>query len=157
MAKEQSWDVPENEVQSNWVKFNVPMVDKIKGTIISKEQVLSKMPGQEGKKVWNYEMRADEGIYHAVDETKKVIEPGIEVVAGGFYSIGGTTVLDKQMKNVQVGQKVGLKYIEDQPSKTKGFAPAKIIKVYVLKNEDGTPLMDVEFLNQQAVENFDGQ
>lgn len=155
MTKEQGWDSPENEVQSNWVKFNVPMEDKIKGTLLSKTLVASKIPGQEGKKVWNYELKADEGTYHALDESKKVIDTPIEVVPGGFYSLGGTTTIDRQMKNVQVGQKIGLKYVEDQPNKTKGFNPTKIIKVYVLKDKDGAPLMDSEWLAKQSVEEYD--
>lgn len=156
MAKEQGWDDPSNEVQSNWVKFNVPMVDKIKGTLVSKTQVPSKMAGKEGTKQWQYELKADEGVYHALDESKKLIDEPIDVVAGGFYSVGGTTTIDRQMKNVQVGQKIGLKYIEDQPAKVKGWAPAKIIRVYVLKNADGSPEMDTEWVNQQSLDSFEG-
>ena len=93
-----------------------------------------------------YELKADYGSFHKIDETKKVIPEAVEVNENEIWSIGGTAVIDRQMKNIRVGQKIGLKFIEEKPAKTKGFAPAKIIKVYAPKNEDGTPQMDQEWL-----------
>lgn len=155
MTKEKGWDSAENEVQSNWVKFNVPMQDKIFGTLIAKRSVASTMKGKEGEKNMVYDLKADEGVYHALDDSKKLIDEPIEVIAGGFYSVGGTNIIDRQMKNIIIGQKVGLKFIEEMPSKTKGFAPAKIIKVYAPKTADGTgPLMDTEFLATQSLDNY---
>ncbi len=58
------------------------------------------------------------------------------------------------MTNMKVGQKIGLKFIESKPSKTKGFAPAKIVKVFAPKNEDGDYQMDTDFIAQQTVEKF---
>lgn len=144
------WDSPENEIPSNWMKFNVPMEDKIFGTLISKRTIKSTMPGQEGKDVNVYEIKASrESVYHALDDKKKLIEEPIQINTGDVYSIGGTKVIDNQMRNVKVGQQIGLKFIEEQPAKTKGFNPAKIIKVYAPKNDDGSVLMDEEFLKEQ--------
>lgn len=147
----------ENEVQSNWVKFNVPLEDKIFGTLIARRKMKSTMAGKEGTMVMVYDIKGDLGSYHRLDELKKLIEEPVIVEPNSFHSVGGTAVIDRQMQNIKVGQKVGFKYIEEKPSKQKGFAPAKIVKVYAPKNEDGTPKMDEEFLRQQAVENFDAE
>jgi len=154
MKKEKGWDDEENEVQSNWAKFNVPLEDKIFGTLISKKQTKSNLPGSEGKLVNVYDIKADEGLFHVLDEKKKVVPEAVKINANEIYSVGGTVVIDRQMTNIQVGQKIGLKFIEEKPSKTKGFAPAKIIKVYAPKNEDGTPQMDEEFLAKKEVQEF---
>ncbi len=144
-----------NEVQSAWVKFNVPLEDKVSGTLISKSTRKSTMPGKEGQMQNIYELKADMGTWHALDDKKHVIDTPVTVESGQYITIGGTNVIDRQMKNVRVGQKVGLKYIEEQPSKTKGFAAAKIVKVYAPKNPDGSVQMDEEFLRQLSVDNFD--
>ncbi len=154
MDKNKDWDSESNEVQSNWVKFNVPMVDKFFGTLILKRKMKSTIPGQEGKEVNVYDFKGEEGQYHVLDEKKKVVEEAVVVEPGAFYSVGGTAVIDRQMQNVKVGQKIGMKFIEEKPSKTKGFAPAKVVKIYAPKKEDGSPVMDEEFLTQAANENF---
>lgn len=151
MAKKaESWDSPENEVQSNWIKWNVPLEDKIIGTLISKRQIKSQMAGKEGELVWVYEVKADAGSFHALDEKKKLIEEPIEINAGEVWSVGGKAGIDAQMRNVKVGQKVGFKFIDEQPAKTKGYNPSKNIKVYTPKNDDGSFQMDEEVLEAQG-------
>ncbi len=113
------------------------------------------MPGKEGQIQNIYELKADMGTWHILDDSQKIIGTPIVVEPGQYVIIGGTNVIDRQMKNIRIGQKVGLKFIEEVPSKTKGFAPAKIIKVYAPKNADGTAVMDEEFLRQESVNNFD--
>ena len=152
--KSDSWDSSENEIASSWVKFNVPLEDKVFGTLIAKRTMKSTMPGKEGNDVNVYEMKCDEGSYHTLDDKKRIIEEPVVVEAGAFLSIGGTAVIDRQMQNIRIGQKIGLKFIEEKPSKTKGFAPAKIVKVYAPKNEDGSVKMDDDFLEEQKVQNF---
>lgn len=144
--KTDSWDDSSNEVQSNWVKFNVPMEDKIFGTFISKRQMKSSIPGKENELVWVYELQADSGSFHEIDDKKKVVEEPIIVNAGEVWSIGGKTGIDTQMRNIKIGQKIGFKFIDEKPSKTKGFAPAKNIRVYAPKGEDGQPQMDLEWI-----------
>ena len=159
MAKpKQDWDSKENEIPSNWMKFNVSAADdaegcdKIFGTLIAKRQMKSTMPGKEGELVNIYEIRATkETSFHILDEKKKVVDEAVSIDIGDVYSVGGTKVIDNQMRNIKVGQQIGLKFIEEQASKTKGFAPAKIIKVFAPKNAEGTgPLMDEEFLKEQG-------
>ncbi len=139
----------DNVVASNWMKFNVPLEDKIFGTLIAKKTRKSNLPGKEGTLENYYEMKADYGSFHQVDEVKKVIAEPVTINSGDYYSIGGNSVIDRQMTNIKVGQKIGLKFIEKKPSKTKGFAPAKIIKVFAPKNDDNTYKMDEEFLAER--------
>lgn len=161
--KDVAWDDEANEVQSNWVKFNVSheqdpaKADKIFGTFISKRQVKSTIPGKEHELVWVYELKADSGSFHDIDDKKKVIEEPIIVNPGEVWSIGGKTGIDTQMRNIKLGQKIGFKFIDEKPSKTKGFAPAKNIRVYAPKRDDGQPLMDQEWIDAQSTpdEKFD--
>lgn len=152
--KTTSWDSEENEVSSNWVKFNVPMEDKIFGTLVAKRSMKSSIPGKEDEDINVYDLKADMGSFHEADDKKQVIEPAITVGAGEIWSIGGKASIDAQMRNIKVGQKIGFKFIDEKPSKTKGFAPAKYIRVYAPKNDDGTPQMDDEFLAEQEVQDF---
>lgn len=154
MAKNKdSWDSPENEIQSNWMKFNVPLEDKIHGTLIEKRTMKSTMKGKEGELVNIYEIKADEeSSFHVLDDKKRVVDEPVTINVGDIYSVGGTAVIDRQMQNIKKGQIIGLKFIEEKPSQTKGFAPAKIVKVYAPKGEDGKPLMDQEFLNEQKAD-----
>lgn len=153
--KADAWDSEENEVQSNWVKFNVPLEDKIFGTLVAKRQIKSTMQGKEGELQWVYDIKGDSGSYHTLDDKKKIVEPAVVVEAGGYYTVAGKPQIDRQMQNIHRGQKVGFKFIDETPAKTKGFNPSKNVKVYAPKNDDGTPMMDVEFLNAENLANFD--
>lgn len=149
-----------NQVPSNWVSWGVPAIaldgtksekcDKIFGTLIRKFETTTTTPEGVVKKVTNYELKADFGSYHDLDEKKNPIEPAIEVEEGGFYNIGGRPGLVPQMQNVKIGQKIGLKYVEEVASKKKGNNPAKIIRVFAPKNDDGSYKMDEQFLAEQG-------
>lgn len=144
----------ENEVKSNYVKFNVPGEDKILGTLIRVFDTVSTLnPGQINK---NYDLKADYGSFHVLDDKKKLVEDPIEVKEGEIWTVGGKGPLDRQMANIKIGQKVGFKFIDEQASKTKGFAPAKLIKVFTPKNEDGTVKMDEEYLAELQNAGHDG-
>ncbi len=110
--KEKSWDDAENEVSNSWMKFNVPLEDKVMGTLLAKRTMNSTIPGQEGKVVNIYELKASEGSYHVLDDKKRVVDEPVVLAAGDFVSIGGTAVIDRQMVNIKVGQIIGLKFIE---------------------------------------------
>lgn len=138
-----------NVVPSNWISWNVPIEDKIFGTLISKKQMKSTLPGKEDEMTNVYEMKADYGSFHQVDEKKKVIDEPVLIAEDEIYNIGGKSIIDRQMQNIKIGQKIGLKFIEELPSKTKGFNPAKIVKVFAPKNDDGTPKMDEVFLEER--------
>ncbi len=138
-----------NEIPSNWAKFNVPQEDKIYGTLVSKIQRKSTMDGKEGEMEWVYEIKADYGCFHGCDAKRNALPDAMVVHAGDYWNVGGKYSLDVQMKNVAIGTKVGLKYIEERPSKDKLKAPSKVIKVFVPRNDDNTPLMDKEWLEAQ--------
>jgi hypothetical protein len=152
--KAEGWDSEENEVSSNWVKFNTPMEDKVFGTLVAKRTMKSTIPGKENETVNVYDIKAEMGSFHEADEKKQVIEPAITINAGEIWSVGGKAGIDAQMRNIKLGQKIGFKFIDEKPSKTKGFAPAKNIRVYAPKNEDGTPQMDAEFLAEEELKTF---
>lgn len=152
-AKKDDWGNAE-EVQSNWVKFNVPEEDKVKAVFLGRRTMKSTMKGKENENVNVYELKGIEGSYHVLDDKKKVVEEAVEVVKDAFYSVGGTSVIDRQMQNIKVGQVIGLKFIEEKPSKTKGFSPAKIVKVYQFKNDDDTLEMDEAVVNEKNVKDF---
>ncbi len=150
--KQTSWDDESNEVQSNWVKFNVSHetdpanCDKVMGTLVSKRQIKSNIQGKEGELVWVYELKADSGLFHELDDKKKLVEAPILIGEGEVWSIGGKPGIDSQMRNIKIGQKVGFKFLDERPAKTKGFNPAKNIKVYAPKDEAGQPQMDTAWL-----------
>jgi len=135
-----------NEVPSNWVKWNTVGDDKIFGTL------MRKMKGENaykpGEMVENYEIKADYGSFHNVDEKKNLIETPITINLGEIWSVGGKDGIAKQMANVKIGQKLGFKYIDEKVSRTKGHQPAKLIKVFTPKNDDGSYKMDEEWLAQ---------
>src|SRR3990167_5830813 len=112
-AKKQDWDSPENEIPSNCMKFNVSAADdaescdKIFGTLVSKRQIKSTIQGKEGEMVNVYEIKASkETFFHVLDEKKKLVEEAIVINPGDVYSVGGTKVIDNQMRNVKVGQMI---------------------------------------------------
>lgn len=163
MAKEKTgWDDPANEVQSNWMKFNVSATedpegaDKIHGTLVRHFRQKSQMADREGEMQSVYDIIADEvTTFHKLDDEKKVVPEAIVINVGDVYSIGGTAVIDRQMQNIKLGQIIGLKFIELKKATVKGHSPAKIIKVYAPKNAEGTgPLMDEAWVAQNAKDEF---
>ena len=110
----------------------------------------SAIKGKEDEMVWVYELKADTGSFHEVDDSKVVIPEPIVLNENEICSVGGKNAIDVQMRNVKVGQKVGFKFIDTQASKTKGFAPAKNIRVYAPKNDDGSPMMDEAWIEQNS-------
>ena len=134
-----------NEVPSNWVKWNVEGEDKILGTLIRKWKADNAL--RPGEKTENYEIKADYGSFHELDAKKKLIAEPIVIKEGEIWSIGGTDSIEKQMANIKFGQKIGLKFVALMEAKTPGFNPAKVIKVYTPKNDDGTVKVDQEWID----------
>lgn len=137
-----------NEVASNWVTWGKEQ-DRISGTLVAVREMVSKLPGKEGQKIAVYEVKVSVGEFHQLDEKKNPIEPAIIPNAGDIYNIGGKPIIDRQMRNIKLGTKIGLKYTETQAPKNKGFNPLKVIKVYVKRGMDNKPEMDNEWLKEQ--------
>lgn len=133
-----------NELKSSWIKFS-SVGDHVFGTLIAVREVMSNIPGKASQEMVKvYEIKVDGGEFHDIDENKKVIETPIKLNAGDIWNVGGGFMLDGQMRNIKIGQKIGIKYTADKPNKQKGFNPMKIKKVY----SEGK--MDTEWL-----ENFE--
>lgn len=150
MPKNKNWDDESNEVKSMWAKFNVAGEDKIFGTLIAKRQIKSNLPGKTGELVWVYDLKADSGSVHALDKKKKLIPEPIVANEGEIWAVGGKPGIDAQMRNVNVGQKVGFKFLGEVEAKTAGYNPAKQIKVYTPKNDDGSYQMDEEWISANS-------
>ena len=137
----------DNEVQNNWIKFN-KIGDHVKGTLIDMREIDSRIPGQEGKKVKVYELKAHYGEFHELDDKKKIIEPPIEISDGEFWNVGGRPVIDNQMRNIKIGQVIGFQFTDEKPNTKKGYNALKIIKVRAGE-------MDAEFTIQKDEEGKD--
>jgi hypothetical protein len=137
------------EQKSNFVKFN-KIGDYVKGTLVDIRQIKSMLPNKQGHKSTVFELLTQIGSFHdaetKVDESGNkqilVTEPPKTLGAGEYWIVGAKDDIDptgkvlspglvNQMRNVKKGQIVGFRFTEVKPSKTAGFAPAKIIKVYV--------------------------
>lgn len=145
MAKKKGWDDDANEAKNNFVSFN-EIGDFILGTLISRKQVPSTLPDKAGEMQFVYEVKVKESRYHVLDDKKKVVDEAIEPEEGEIVSVGGRKTIDSRMARIKRGQVFGLKFVEELPSKTKGFNPTKLIKVYTPKGDDNEFEMDSEWL-----------
>lgn len=118
-----------NEVKSSFVKWG-KVGDFVRGTLLNVREIDNKMPGKEGTKTKLYEFRVAEGKFHNMDENKQPVEPEVVLVKDDIWVVGGKEGLDNQMRNIKLGQVFGMRFSEVKPAKTKGFNPAKVIKVY---------------------------
>lgn len=149
------------EAKNNFVKFS-KVGDFVKGTLVDTRTMKSTLPGKDGHKNTVFEVMVHAGEYHdaesSVDangnKTVKVSENPTVLNEGDFVTVGAKDdiapdgkVLNKgltdNLRNVKVGQIVAFQFTEIKPSKTPGFAPAKIIKVLV----GG---MDPNYMGQKA-------
>lgn len=143
--KKDSFDDLEKVKSNWWVKGKIG--DQIKGTLVD----IRKMDDlyHLGKKVTNYEFLAHSGFFHELetkDGVKIPVAETTEINAGEYWMVGGNKSIGSQMRNIKIGQIVGIRFDSTEPSKTQGWAPAKIIKVY----QGG---MDEEWLKGQTGNN----
>jgi hypothetical protein len=154
MAKSTNWDSEENEAPNNFVSWG-QVGDYIFGTVIGIREVKSTLPDRAGELQKIYDFKVKECSYHILDGKKKVVEEPVVPNEGDIVSVGGRKSIDSRMARVKVGQVVGLKFVEEIESKTKGYSATKAIKVYTPKLASGEFEMDEEFLaTQKADENF---
>lgn len=94
------------EVQSNWFKFE-KVGDGIKGTLLSKrlQKGTAPFPDQ-----MVYEIQNDEGVFNV----------GISVNKAGTI---------QRLNNCKLGEIIGILFEKEGEPSTKGFAPAKFLKV----------------------------
>ncbi len=127
----------ENEIQSAFVKWG-KIGDFISGTLIDVRETASNLPDKAGEMQKNYDILVDEGSFHNLDDKKNPIEPAVVLVKGDIYTVGGKPGIDAQMRRIEMGQKLGMKFTDEKPPKTKGYSAFKLIKVYTTgeKNQE---------------------
>lgn len=143
----------DNEVKSAWITWGKPG-DHIKGTLVAKYERENSINGKTEMQTI-YEVKAMSGEFHALkqDENGNYV-PVTEVTklnAGDVWNIGGKAAIDSQMRNVKIGQIIGMKFMESVPAKEKGRYPTKVVKVFT------SGQMDEEFLSgleEQDPNNF---
>lgn len=134
----------DNEVRSSWIKWG-KIGDKIAGTLVSVRQMESQLPGKKGEMVNIYEILASGGEFHDIND-KVIAEEATVIEEGQLWLVGGGLGLDNAMRNIKLGQKIGIKFTEEKPTKTKGFNPTKVKKVY------STGEMNQKWLDDQAAD-----
>jgi len=119
----------ENEIKASWVKWG-KVGNKIFGTLISVREMESQLPGKKGEIVKIYEILADGGEFNDIDEDKKPVKEVTTIDPGTTWLVGGGVGLDNALRNVKIGQILGIKFTEEKPAKQKGFNPLKVKKVF---------------------------
>ena len=96
-----------------------------------------------------YDFFAEKGSFHKVTN-KIAAEKPTTINKGETWAVWGRNDLfNGQMNSLRPGQVVKLTFTEEQKSR-KGN-PAKIVKIYAPKNNDGTPVMNKEWIEAQSV------
>lgn len=108
---EESFDEGAVKPPSQWFKFG-KIGDVIKGNLLSvREQDDTYHPGQKQK---IYEIEAVGGYFHNIVE-KKTSDTPTELKAGDIWQVSGKAIIDKWMRNAEVGQLVIMRYVSDFP------------------------------------------
>lgn len=139
-------------VKSPWMKWNKPG-DNIYGTLVSVGEREQTSPEGKVSKVKVYEMLTDGGEFHDLDDEKNLIKDAIKIKEGETWNVGGHFTFDPSMKNMRIGQMLKIEFTETKPSKTKGYAPMKIRKVYSKGKMNEEFLTDLE--ERRQAENAD--
>lgn len=144
----------DDALSSPWIKWG-KIGDCIFGTLISVTPRTQKnqYTGKE-ESTLVYEIKADGGEYHDIDEKKNPIEPAIVINPGDVFNVGDHFTIHPIMKNVKLGQKIKIAFTEEKPSKTKGNAPMKVRKVYSKGVMDEEWLKEKEAAAAAADDNF---
>lgn len=120
--------------------------DWFKGTLTDNTRTLRNNLSEKKELQTIFEFMAHGGSFHDIKD-RVVSETPTVVEKGDFWSfITGKPALLNQLKNAQLGQVIGLRFVQEKPSKVKGQNPAKIIKVYLGE-------MDPEYQGQTAGDN----
>lgn len=122
----------DNAVKSAWISWGKPG-DKIQGTLIGKAARENTINGKTEMQTV-YEIKAKSGDFHKLkqDENGNYVPESAPtpINEGEIWNIGGRAGIDAQLRNVKIGQIVGLKFMESLPAKKAGNSPTKVIKVF---------------------------
>lgn len=125
MTKQESWEAGGTEVTSQAVTFGKPL-DFIKGTYTGSKDVKTDLGPTK-----LYELKGIVGNYHTVDGKKNPVEPAVAVTAGEFYNVWRgreNGAIDGLFRKSKLGDIIAIQFVEEQPAKTKGYAPFKVFK-----------------------------
>jgi hypothetical protein len=129
------------DAPSNWIKFG-RVGDWVAGTLVS---VIEKKNDIMGVMQKIYELKVENGAYHDIKDKVVANDPTELNSESGNYLLGGKKIIDFQMRNIKIGQKVLVVYQSDY--KLKGGMTAKTIKIKIGK-------MNEEFLKQKTRDEF---
>lgn len=130
-----------NEMKSSFFVKGKPG-DNIKGTVVGVSQNINKMNGKDSH---TWEIKASGGSFHKLDENKAPVKEVTEIKDGEYWSISAdfNSALDKQMKNIKIGQIIGIKFTETLKPTVAGHSPTKVMKVYTSGDMDKSVLEGV--------------
>jgi hypothetical protein len=132
-----------NEVKSSFVGWG-KVGDYFIGTLMGKREVENKLPGKPaGTMQMLYEFKMREGQFHKLDDKKNPVADATVIGEGELWTLGGKAGIDAQMRNIKIGQVLGMKFLEEIPSKTKGFNPTKVVQVYTSGEMDSSVMAGV--------------
>lgn len=99
-----------------------------------------------------YEIYSEKGSYHKLVNKVPIALEGV-IKKGETWNVWGRNdIFNGMMNSLRPGQVVKVVYSEDKPTK---MGTSKIIKIYTPKNNDGTPVMNEEWLAMQGVSGLD--
>jgi len=140
MANDNLFD-DKNQLKSAYISWGKPG-DYFAGTLMGKRQMENKLKNPPEMQTV-YEFKCSEGRFFTLDGNKNPVADATVIKEGDVYNVGGKKAIDAQMRNVKIGQVVGMKFIEETPAKTKGFNATKVIRVYSSGAMDPTFMSDV--------------
>ena len=112
-----------NKITGSFFTFK-KIGDEMEGTFVDKRQVPDKLNA--GQMQWIYEFKGADGA---------------------IILVGGKKGIDMQMKNVRLGQVVGMRYERDIPNPNKAMKPTHVIQVYANPN-----LVDKDWLDNREAQ-----
>jgi hypothetical protein len=148
MADSQKKDIfnDDNAVKSAWVTWGKPG-NFIQGTLAAKYERENNLNGKTEMQTI-YEVKASGGEFNALKQDDNgnyvPVEDVTTLNAGDMWNIGGKAAVDSQMRNVKIGQIVGIKFMESVPAKEKGRYPTKVVKVFTAGEMDQDFLTGME-------------
>lgn len=132
----------DTEMSSLTVDWGVPG-DFIQGTFVRARHGVETQFGPNSI----YEILAEKGQFHKLTKKKPADKPTL-INKGEVWGIWGRNDLfNGQMNTLKPGQVVKLGFTDEVEGK---MGPAKIIKIYAPKDNEGKPLMNKEWLDGQS-------
>jgi len=138
MTTNKNFDDGFEKAPSNWMNWG-KIGNVIKGTLIGS---YDKKDNIKGGMQRIYEIKVIDGEFNAI-VNKIPQEKATVLEKGDIYQVGGKSMIDKQMRNVKIGQKVLMRYISDFKMEQGNVAKTVEIKI------GG---MDEEFLKESQNE-----